>query len=175
MVKNIWSADEGTIWISGADTEDYNFTGMHGSGFTAQVTDIRLTGGGRDVDGVRAFGSGANFYKYRKGQEMYEISVTMVKKDAAMDQLIGGGSYSAEPFAFIGDQLRNPVDTVYEWVDRLDVSGAHIRITLQDADSTAHEISQGVDAHIEETISFKCVPAKFKSEYTSDRVTNPLP
>ena len=175
MAKKIWSADEGRIWMSGQDTADFNFTGIHGSGFTAQVTDIRITGGGRDVDGIRAFGSGANFYVYTKGQEMYEATITMVKKDAAMDQLIMGGSYTTDmPQSFIGDKLRNPVDVVYEWIDRLDVSGAHLRITMQDAYATSHEVSQGVDGHIEETISFKCAPSKFKVEYTDARVGSPL-
>jgi len=73
MTREIWYAQDGEIWISGP--------GFYtGSDYTSQVKEISITGGGRDIDGQRCFGSGANYHVFEKGQEMIEASITNSKK-----------------------------------------------------------------------------------------------
>ena len=167
MVREIWYAQDGKIWISGALL-------VNGSDYTAVVKEISITGGGRDVDGVRCFGSGTNYYVFEKGQEMIEASITTVKQNNYLAFAIAGGSDATAPQLLTGDSIREPVDILYEFVDRFDVSGAALRIKMSNAWCTGKELSLSVDDHMEETFTFKCAPENYQEEYTTDRVTNPL-
>lgn len=162
MVREIWYAQDGKIWISGQ-----NFS-VTGSDFTAVVKEISITGGGRDVEGVRAFGSGTNFYVFEKGQELFEASITTVKQDNRLSFALAGGSDVTYPLVSTGDSLRYPVNILYEFLDRFDLTGAGMRIKLANAWCTGKEMSLAVDDHMEETLTFKLAPENYQEEYTND-------
>ena len=169
MARQIWYAQDGQIWISGT------YLGG-GSNWTARVKEISITGGGRDVDGQRCFGSGANYPVYEKGQELFEASITTVRKDNYLSQMVLGGSPvdTTWPVTLTGDSLRYPVVVLYEFNDRFDDNGEAWRIKLGEAWCTGKEMSLNVDEHVEETFTFKCAPVEYQEEWTGDRTASGL-
>ena len=164
MTKSIFYAQDGTISIGGTD-------------YTTRVTEISITGGTRDVEMVRAFGSGANAYLFEKGQELIECSLTTVKQDMALAMWILGGSDASVPYSLTGDAKRDSVGkgVIYTWSDMYDSSGAQLRITLASVYGVSKEMSNATDGYLTETINFKCLPANYKEEYTTMRVGSALP
>lgn len=161
MAKELWYAQDGNIWISGTYLPG-------GSQWTAVVTEISITGGGRDVEGVRCFGSGTNFYVLEKGQEMVEASITTVKLSNYLAQAIMGGSaaWNANSGTTLtGDSMRYPVNILYQFQDRFSNSSNGFRVKLANAYCTGKEMSLAVDGHMEETLTWKCAPENYTEEY----------
>lgn len=166
-IRELWDAESGKIQISGTLFS----AGLIGSDFTAIVKDISITGGGRDVDGVPCFGSGSNYYLFEKRTEMIEASITTVKQNNFLGKAILGSAATSEyPVLLAGDALRDPVNVLYTWIDRYNVSGAEMRIKLGTAYCTGKEMSLSVDDHVEETFTFKCKPENYQEDYTAYRV-----
>jgi hypothetical protein len=170
MVRQIWYATDGNIWISGANFS----TGIIGSNYTAIVKEISITGGGRPVDGVRCFGSGGNYYVFEKGQEMYEVSLTTVKQNNYLAKSLISGQSSTEPITLQGDTLRDPVNMLYQWHDRLDVSGAAFYCKMASAWCTGKEMSVSTDNSLEETFTFMCDPGNYQEQYSTNRVVSSM-
>lgn len=170
MATEAWSADDGKIWLSGT-----YFSSVTGSDFTASVKEISVGGGDRDVDQVRCFGSGTNNFMYRKGMTMKEGTIKFHFKDNDLWLGIAGGSYiSGYPQQWTGDGLRYPITITYELIDRLDVSGLHFKAEFDRAMITSHNWTMPVDGTGEGEITFKCLPHRFTSKYTNNRVVSPL-
>lgn len=166
MVKQIFFASDGTVSVGGTD-------------ITAEVTDISVTGGTRDVSIVRAFGSGTNAYFNEQPQEALETSVTYIKQDADLAAYLLGGSDGSEPYSLQGDQPRDS-DTlgkslIYTFTDNVDSSGAQLRLTFASIYGTSKEMSVSTGEFLEETFTFKCLPGDYTEEYTTDRNSNALP
>jgi hypothetical protein len=164
MVKSVFYAQDGTVTVGGTD-------------FTTDVTEISITGGARDVEAVRTFGSGSNHYLFEKGQELMECSLTTVKKDHQLAQYLLGGSDGSMPYSITGDQPRFAVDKaiIYTWTDRYDTAGAQLRITMASVFSISKEMSNAVDGYLSETISYKCLPKDYTEEYTQYQTGSALP
>jgi hypothetical protein len=161
MAREIWYAQDGNIWISGTYLPG-------GSNWTAQVKEISITGGGRDIEGVRCLGSGTNFYVFEKGAEIVEMSLTTVKQTDYLAATIMGGSqtYNANAaLTLTGDSLRYPVTMLYNFHDRFGTNNGNINIKMANAYCTGKEMSLAVDGHLEETFTFKCAPESYQEEY----------
>ncbi len=168
MTREIWYAQDGTVLISGATFS----AGLIGSDFTHVVKEISITGGGRDVEGVRCMGSGTNFYVFEKGMEMIECSLTTVKPNTHLFRTLASGQATTYPWLLTGDSLRDPVNILYKWTDRYDSAGAEMRIKMATSYCTGKEMSLSVDDHIEETFTFKCAPENYQEEYTLNRTAS---
>ncbi len=158
---DLWHAQDGNIWISGTYLPG-------GSQWTSTVKEISITGGGRDVEGVRCFGSGTNCYINEKAQELIEISLTTVKKDNYLAATVMGGSftYNANGSTLItGDSMRYPVTMLYTFQDRYSNTGNGFRCKLNSAYCTGKELSLAVDDTMEETFTFKCLPENYQEEF----------
>lgn len=166
--KSLFEATDGVITIAGLDR-------------TTQVREINVTGGGRDVEMVRCFGTGASSHLFQKGMEIIETSVTYVKNGSMMNigGLVLGGSDATYPLAISGDMYQNRAaqTVIYRWQDRQDVSGTDLRLTFSSVWATGKELSLGTDGYMEETLNFKCLPVNYKEEFTPKRHSSgsPLP
>jgi hypothetical protein len=160
MVKELWHSEEGSITVGGTD-------------FTAEVKEISLSGGERDVEEVRCFGDG-NVFAEEKPMTMIEATLTTRKKDVDLAQFWLGGSDASEPYAYSGEGVRTRPDIVYTWSDVSDVSGAQLKITMASTFGVSVEKSLDTDSHLTETLNFKCFGKDYKEEYTTDRVTSPI-
>lgn len=166
MAKQIFCGQDGTITIGGTS-------------ITARAREISVTGGERDVELVRAFGSGTNAYFNEKPMDAFECEITYVKDNVDFIGYLLGGSDGTEPTAYLGDAPRNSgflnKAVVYTWTDNVDVSGAQLRVTLASVFGTSKELSQSYDGFLEETFTFKCLPKDYREDYTSNRVVSALP
>lgn len=172
MVRDSWSADDGKIFISGT-----YFSSVTGSDFTAEVTEISLGGGDRDVDQVRCFGSGTNSYMYRKGQGLIEANIKFHQADNGVWIGIAGGSYQSGvqiATGVTGDGLKYPVRVIYDFLDRFDVSGAHFRAVFNPAEMTNYKWSMANDGTIEAEATIKCLPHNYTQAYSHNRVTHKI-
>lgn len=172
MVRDAWSADDGQIYISGT-----YFSSVVGSNWTANVTEISVDGGERDVDAVRCFGSGTNHYMYRKGQTLYEGNIKFHLANNYLMLAIEGGSYASGTSmqtGITGDGLKYPVDITYNFIDRFDVSGAQYKSKFQDAEVTSFTWSMATDGTMEGEMGFKVLPHKYTSAYTPNRIVGSL-
>lgn len=173
MVRDSWSNDDGKVFISGT-----YFSSVNGSDYTADVTEISVGGGTRDVDQQRCFGSGNNSYMYRKGQTLMEASLKFHKANMGTMLAVNGGSFVSGlglyESGISGDGLKYPVRVIYDFVDRFDASGAHLRAIFDDADATDYKWSMGNDGTIEAEMTLKCLPHKYKEAYTANRVVRPI-
>ena len=173
MTRDSWSSDDGKVFISGT-----YFSSVTGSDFTADVTEISVGGGTRDVDQVRCFGSGTNSYMYRKGQELKEANIKFHKATMGPMLAIEGGSFISGLGLFesgiTGDGLKFPVRVIYDFMDRFDVSGAHFRAIFDDAEATDYKWSMSNDGTMESEMTLKCLPHKYKEAYTANRVLRPV-
>ena len=170
MTRDAWSADDGKVFISGT-----YFSSVTGSDFTANVTEISMGGGDRDVDQKRCFGSGTNSYMYRKGQGLIEANVKFHQADNGVWLGIGGGSYvSGTPTQITGDGLKYPLRLIYSFVDRFDVSGAEFKAVFDNAEMTNYKWNMSNDGTIEAEATIKCLPSSYTQAYTSNRVVGPL-
>lgn len=165
MVKQIFMAQDGNITLGGTDV-------------TAEIREINVTGGGRDVVGVRAFGSGTNAFLNEQPQELFETSITYIKSDLDFAGFLMGGSDGVEPIAYAGDQPRASgflnKALIYNLTDNTDSSGAQLRITFASVYGVSKEMRMTTTDFLEETFTFKLLPKDYKEEYTSDRITSPL-
>lgn len=162
-----WFAEEGSITIGGIR-------------YSTRVRDINVTGGGRDVELIRTFGAGT--VPNERPMEMVEGRITYVSDIPVQTaQWVYGGSYAVGTGASMvsgGDltRYRMSVGGVrYDWRDPTDLSGPAIRITLGSAWGTAIEWSNSTDNALEETITFKALPADVKIQRTTNAADNPLP
>jgi hypothetical protein len=171
MPENVIYAEEGSVIVSGL--------GTHGAGaageinFSAEVKEISVTGGGRDVEAVRCFGNASYFDE--KPQEPFECSLTMIKKDADMAGLILEGSDTSDPRLWSGDSTpRGQARQItFLWGDATSATGPGIRVTMSSAFAVSKELSLNSTDHLEETINFKCLPKNYKEEASANKSTLP--
>jgi len=171
MPANLFYAEEGSVVISGLTTSH----GVAAMDFSAEVKEISITGGGRDVEAVRCFGNTSYFDE--KPQEPFECSLTTIKKDADLAGLILEGNDTADPRAWTGNttprsQIRS---AIFIWADATNTAGPSIRVTMASCFAVSKEMSLNSTDHLEETMNFKCLAKNYKEEATANRTTNPLP
>lgn len=171
MPANMFYAEEGSIIMSGCET----FGTASGVDFSAQVREISISGGGRDVDLVRCFGNKSYFDE--KPQEPFECVLTIVKKDSDLASMLLEGTDVTGPRAWSGDTYPRKQDRtlIYKWCDATNVSGPAVRITFASVFATGKEMTLNATDHLEETVTFKCLPKNYKEEATVNMVASALP
>ena len=169
MVATIFYATQGTITVNSVNCGA-------GSGYTAQVKEIRVRGMERGVDSQACFGSGINVHMYEKQPTLCETEITLIKKDVTMEQrAMMGSPYDTTGSISATWGVRDYQTIVYDWKDSHDLSGAQLKLTFGSVLCTkVPELSISADGYLEETVSFACLPSMYKPEYTSDRKTNAL-
>jgi len=171
MPANMFYAEEGSVWISGLET--------HTTGsvmdFSAEVKEISITGGGRDVEAVRCFGNYSYFDE--KPMEPIECSLTVIKKDADFAGIMLEGTDTSDPRAWTGDTTPRKQNRllVFRWNDMTNSNGPALRITMASVFAVSKELSLNATDHLEETVNFKCLPKNYKEEATLYATGSPLP
>jgi len=162
----LWYAEDGEIKIHDASgtAKDY----------TAEVREISISGGDREVEQILAFGN--NQYLKLSPEGAFETAVTVLKKDVEFAQMLLGGTDVTEPILAVGGGVRPTGKTIqYTWTDTANPTGAQLRITFNNVMAVSKELSLDTEGHLEETVTFRCKASDYKEEYTSDRGLNPLP
>jgi len=143
--REIWTAQEGSIKINSTD-------------HSAEVKEISVTGGMRDVDQVRTFGGQA--VAGTKMPEIYETQVTFVKKDNTFPMLVG----SPNPDSSL---IPSKYPLNYEWYGSDSTVGSpFLKINFSSAYVTQHTMRIATDGHMEETVNFKCLAKDYNEDYT---------
>ena len=171
MPANVFYAEEGSVILSGCEV-----FATSGVDVTAEVKEISITGGGRDVEAVRCFGNASYFDE--KPQEPFECSLTVIKNDADFFALLGDSATdTSDPQSFTGDTTpRNQVRLIeFEWADTTASDGPAVRVTMASVFAVTKEMSLNATDHLEETINFKCLAKNYKEEATADRNAAALP
>ena len=166
MAVQIWYSDQGTLTFGGTD-------------FTAQVREISVTGGGREIEEVQTFGVDANgrpnSVLYGKRMELIEAQVTFVFQGYEPTQWWAGGTDSTMPILINGEDPRSPLTIIYLFSQGTGANEHQVRLTFTNAYAVSHELSVEADGYISQTITFKCDAKNFKFEYTDNASDNPLP
>ena len=162
MPANLFYAEEGSVVVDGTD-------------FSAEVKEISVTGGGRDVEAVRCFGNTSYFDE--KPMEPFECSLTVIKKDADLAAMILEGTDATDPRLWSGDSIprKQTRSVIFSWADMTSSAGPAIRVTMASAFMVSKELSLNATDHLEETVNFKCLAKNYKEEATANRTTYPLP
>ena len=171
MPANTFFAEEGSVIVSGLGTLGAGAAGE--INFSAEVKEISITGGGRDVEAVRCFGNKSYFDE--KPQEPFECSITMIKKDSDMASLLLEGSDTSDPRLWSGDSMpRGQARKItFIWGDATSATGRGIRINMASAFAISKEISLNATDHLEETINFKCLAKNYTEEASANKATLP--
>ena len=158
MPGEIFFAEEGSVSIGGTD-------------FSAEVKDISITGGARGMNQVRTFGN--NAYADEQPADRFEVSFTMVTRDADLWTHVLGGLLGAGGSAF-ETIPRTRRDVVFNAYDLTDSSGAQISVDMFSAFATQADFNLNSTDHGEQTPAFMCLTRDFRARHTANRVTNAL-
>lgn len=160
MPTNIFYAEEGSITIGGTD-------------FSAEIKEINVTGGNRDVDQVRTFGN--NTYPDEKPADPIEVSMTVVARDSDFWQLFLGGRAMASGTGSAFEEIpRVRQDIIINLYDLTTVSGAQLQIRADSAYGTQADLTLNATDHAEQSPTFKCLTKDFIVQATTDRATIPI-
>ncbi len=160
----IWQAEEGSITVGGTE-------------YTTQVTDITITGLNRDAKIINAFGN-QTYMVQTAVSDLIECGFTAIARDLSFADLVAGSRAFplASPKTISGQLLaRWQPNIVYTWRDSTDTNGPSVRIAIVSGLAVTQSWSQNVDGHLEETVTFKADPSKFRMDYTTYATGSPLP
>jgi len=162
----LWYAEDGEIKINNAagTATDY----------TAEVREISISGGDREVEQILAFGN--NQYLRLSPEGAFETSVTVLKQDVEFAQMLLGGTDTNDPILAVGGGTRPASKKVqYTWTESANATGSQLRITFANVMAVSKELSLDTEGHLEESVTFRCKAADYREEYTADRSANALP
>jgi len=160
MAKELFFAQEGSLTI---DSTDYS----------QQLKEIRISGGERTVNRVTTFGFGT-YEQVNPVMDMMECTTTLRKKDSDLAVMHMGGKAVAN---YTGSAYEvypyTPKTIEFIWTN-LATGSEQLKIKLASAYATSREQSLGTDDHLEEVITWRCLPKYYIEGYTQDATGSAL-
>ena len=133
--------------------------------YSAEVTEVNITGGDRQVEPHRLLGS-ATIYFQKKRQDLYEVAVTFVKKDVDPVRYVLGGSGDN----ISGEGQRDTNDTfglLFAENGDFASAGNRLQIKCQNVIGVTSREGTTADGWMEEVVTFKCKPSDYSERYAA--------
>jgi len=154
-------ADSGSVSVGGTE-------------FKAEVSEISVGGGERDIDVKYTFGDS---FETKDREAPLETTISLVKQDTDLARYVLGGSPvdTTWPITYSGDTAaREKPDIKYSFYQNTDGTGSALRICFSGAYGTSKSMSIESEGHLSEEITFKCLAKNYSEQWTPDAVGSPL-
>jgi len=138
---------------------------IYGGSMATLSKDIRITGGDRDVESVKAFGYNEHLDERRA--VVNEASFTLIHESKETGvyedgdpQLVGATAYYRIHGGEKAANDRTKKSICFSFYDGTN----HVNVMMNDAQFTTREMSLAADGHMEETITAKCLASDYYEE-----------
>jgi len=170
MAAEIFYAEDGEIYICPHGSNiDASIQARNRYKYSDYVTEISVSGGGRDIEQIQLFGKTSgqqNSIQRELPQEVYETSITAIVKDYKFNEMVNGtGSTSSGVTTVSGASTRPNVDIYY----RFDDGTSQLQVKFANATAISTEMSADAEGYLEETTGFKCLAKDYEKKYSADR------
>ena len=145
-------ADSGSVSVGGTE-------------FKAEVTEISVGGGERDVAPVYTF---ADEFENKSRQTMFETTISTVKQDTDLSRyVLGGAADTTWPVTYSGNTAsRTTPDIKYSFYENEDGTGSALRICFSGAYGISKSMTVAAEEYLTEEVTFKCLAKNYSEQWT---------
>lgn len=151
-------ADSGSVAVGGTE-------------FKAEVTEISVGGGEREMSVVHTF---SDEFANRNKQSAFETTITTVKQDTDLARyVLGGAADTTWPITYSGATAnRTYPDIKYSFYENEDGTGSRLRICFSGAHGTGKSMSMdSPEGYLTEAVTFKCLAKNYSEQWTPSGVS----
>lgn len=151
-------ADSGSVSVGGTE-------------FKAEVTEISVGGGERDMTVVHTF---TDEFANRAKQAPFETTISTVKQDTDLSRyVLGGAADTTWPITYSGATVtRTYPDIKYSFYENEDGTGSALRICFSGAVGVSKSMSvDSPEGYLTEAVTFKCIAKNYSEQWTGSDIS----